>query len=150
MPTIVQNTEELYRSIKSHSKAYTQVDGQTVFSSSAFDDRMLMPSVDRSALILKPEYSKKSPSDGIAKLITIDVRNSCKIVIDPNAKGPLAEYAVDVIHRPILDDPDPTEDNLAHCQIECAPAISSNSRFKKLKEALARLATRHGFVIAPS
>jgi hypothetical protein len=147
MPTIVQDAEELYRSIKSQSKAYTQVDGRTVFSSSAFDDRMLMPSVDRSALILNPRYSKKSPSDGVAKLIAREVRNSCKIVIDP--KDPSAHYAVDVIHRPIFSDPvDP--ENLAHCQIECAPAISSNSRFKKLKEALARLATRHGFIIAPT
>jgi hypothetical protein len=135
MPTIVHDTEELYRAIKSKSKAYTQVDGRTVFSSSAFDDRMLTPSVDRSALILNPRYSMKSPSDGIAKLIAREVRTSCKIVIDPNAKGPSVEYAVDVIHRPILNDPVEPE-NLAHCQIECNPAISSNSRFKKLKEAL--------------
>jgi hypothetical protein len=147
MPTIVQDSEELYRSIKSQSKAYTQVEGRTVFSSSAFDDRMLMPSVDRSALILNPRYSKHSPSDGIAKLIAREVRNSCKIAVDPN--DPSIHHAVDVVHRPILNDPvDP--DNLAHCQIECAPAFSTNSRFKKLKEALARLATSHGFVIVPN
>src|ERR1700682_5874696 len=130
MSTIVQDAEELYRSIKSQSKAYTQVDGRTVFSQSAFDDRMLMPSVDRSALILKPIYSKKSPTDGVAKLNTVEVRNSCRIVIDPSAKGPPIVYAVDAIHRPILHDPIEPDDNLAHCQIECAPAISSNSRFK--------------------
>lgn len=78
----------------------------------------------------------------------MEVRESCRVPIIKNGVA-VGDYAVDAIHRPIENDPNQA-DNLAHCQIECNPIIESPSRFKKLKAALAALATRHGFVIPPA
>lgn len=147
-PTVVDDAEDLYRAIRADSDEYSYQNGKLFFSSSAFDDRHMTPSVDRSALRADPADSRKSESDGIAKISTADVRNSCKVPIIKNGI-PSGDHAVDAIHRPIKDDPN-ERDNLAHCQIECNPMIESGSRFKKLKAALAALANKHGFVILPN
>jgi hypothetical protein len=148
VPTIVDNAEDLYRSIRADSDDYSYQNGKLVFSSSAFDDRDMRPSVDRTSMRADPADSRIAPTDGIAKVLTADVRNSCKIPIIKNGT-PVGEHAVDAIHRPIENDPIET-DNLAHCQIECNPVIASGSRFKKLKAALANLANKHGFIVPPS
>jgi len=147
-PTVVDDAEDLYRSIRANSDEYSYQDGKLVFSSSAFDDRFMKPSVDRSSLRPNSEDVRINAADGVTKVVTADVRRSCKIPIIKNG-APVGEYAVDAIHRPIENDQnDP--DNLAHCQIECNPIIESGSRFKKLKAALANLANKHGFVVTPS
>jgi hypothetical protein len=147
-PTIVDDAEDLYRSIRADSDEYSYQDGRLFFSSSAFDDRDMTPSVDRSSIRTSPADARRSPSDGVAKVLTADVRNFCKVPIFENGK-PIGDHAVDAIHRPIENDP-VEPDNLAHCQIECNPLIANGSRFKKLKAALASLANRHGFVVKPS
>jgi hypothetical protein len=106
--------------------------------------------VDRSTIRTNPVEAKQSATDGVAKMITKEVRGVCSIVVNPNKKGQGAKkYAVDVIHRPIVDQP-PEVDNPSHCQIECDPTLDNGGRFRKLQEALARIATRHGFVVAPT
>jgi hypothetical protein len=147
-PTVVDDEEDLYRSIRANADEYSYQDGNLIFSSSAFDDRFMKPSVDRSSIRTIPSDARINPSDGVTKVLTADVRTSCKIPIIKNG-SPVGEYAVDAIHRPIENDPDQA-DNLAHCQVECNPIIESPSRFKKLKAALANLATRHGFVVTPA
>jgi hypothetical protein len=146
--TIVDDTEDLYRSIRADSDEYSYQDGKVFFSSTAFDDRLMKPSVDRSSMRANPSDSRISATDGITKVLTADVRRSCRVPIIMNGT-PVGEYAVDAIHRPIENDPD-EPDNLAHCQIECNPVIESKSRFKKLKAALAVLASQHGFVRPPN
>jgi serine/threonine protein phosphatase PrpC len=148
LPTIVDDAEDLYRSIRAGSDDYSIQNGVVFFSSSAFDDRDMTPSVDRSSMRADPADSRITPSDGITKVLTADVRKSCKIEIIENGK-PTGEYRADAVHRPIEDDP-VEPDNLAHCQVECDPAMANGSRFKKLKAALANLANRNGFIVKPS
>lgn len=146
--TVVDDDEDLYRSVRANSDEYAEQDGRILFSSAAFDDRAMAPSVDRSSLRSNPADARLNPTDGIAKVLTADVRRSCNVPIIVNG-SPAGEYAVDAVHRPIENDAD-APDNLAHCQIEAHPVITSNSRFKKLKAALAALANRSGFVVPPS
>src|SRR5229473_863250 len=132
--TVVDDAEDLYRSIRANSDEYDYQNGKVFFSSSAFDDRLKTPSVDRSSIRTDPADARKNATDGVAKLLTRDVRSSCKIPIIKNGT-PAGDYAVDVVHRPIENDPVEAE-NLAHSQIECNPVIESGSRFRKLKAAL--------------
>lgn len=149
-PTVVDDLEELYRSIRAKSDEYKIVAGTLYFSVTAFRDIGRKPSVDRSALRTNPSEAKKSQTDGVAKMIAQEVRGICGIPVDPNKNGKgTKNYAVDVIHRPVQNQQE-EPDNLAHCQIECDPSVESASRFRKVQEALALIATRHGFVIAPS
>ncbi|UPK16091.1 hypothetical protein [Bradyrhizobium sp. 131] len=147
-PTVVDDSEDLYRSIRANTDEYSYQDGKLVFSSSAFDDRFKKPSVDRSSLRPIPADARINADDGVAKVLTVEVRRSCKIPIIRNGV-PIGEYAVDAVHKPIENDQS-LPDNLAHCHIECNPIIESGSRFKKLKAALANLASQHGFVVPPS
>lgn len=94
-----------------------------------------------------PKDTRKTSSDGVTSLLASQARTSCVIPItDAKGKPTGRNYGVDVIHRPL----DAPQRNDAHCQIECDPHIANASRFKKLKEALARIATANGFVVAPS
>jgi hypothetical protein len=147
-PTKVDDSEDAYRAIRANGREYARVNGVIKFSATAFDDREKKPSVDRSSIRTKPEEARVATSDGVTKVGALEVRKSCKVDIT-DAKGKsTGTYAVDVIHRPILASATGPE-NLAHCQIECAPQIDSSSRFKKLKEALANIATKHGFIVQP-
>ncbi|AWL95742.1 hypothetical protein CIT37_29085 [Bradyrhizobium ottawaense] len=147
-PTIVDDAEDLYRSIRANSDEYTYQDGKLYFSSTAFDDRHMRPSVDRSSIRTNPMDARKSPSDGITKVLAAAVRRSCRVEIIENGNV-VGSYAVDAIHRPIENEQDQV-DNLAHCQIECNPTIANKSRFKKLKAGLANLANEQGFVVQPT
>jgi len=148
VPTVVDDAEDLYRSIRANGDEFSYQDGKLIFSSSAFDDRYMKPSVDRSSMRTDPADTRAKPTDGVTKVVTADVRKSCNIPIIKNG-APVGEYAADAVHRPIESDP-ALADNLAHCQVECNPLIESGSRFKKLKAALATLANRHGFVVKPT
>ncbi len=149
-PTRVDDSEDVYRAIRSGSDEYVYIGGKIEFSSVAFADRNFAPSVDRSSMCILPRYAKKNATDGVAKLGVRQVRSICDIPVAPDPKGNGEQkFAVDVVHAPIqnhVTDPD----NLAHCQVECDPTIGNNSRFKRLREALARIATQHGFVVAPT
>jgi hypothetical protein len=147
--THVEDSESLYRAIRARSNEYKEIDGIIVFSSTAFDDRLFKPSVDRSQIRTDPVGAKKSISDGVTKVTAAEVRGTCRIPIIKDGKETGQFHIADAYHRPIKDRP-PEPDNPAHCQIECAPSVANKSRFRRLKEALARLATTHGFVVPPS
>jgi hypothetical protein len=148
-PTAVEDSEDLYRSVRASGNEFTLVDGAYKISSSAFDDRDRKPSVDRSPLRPRPEECKLSPTDGVTKLTAAEVRSSCNVKIFDKKGQVTGVHQVNVIHRPIKASATEKE-NLAHCQIECDPAIDTDARFRRLKEALARIATKHGFVVAPT
>lgn len=147
-PTKVEDSENAYRSIRVNRREYARVGGVVRFSASAFDDRAKKPSVDRSSMRNKPEDARKSPTDGVTQIGVKEIRSSCKIPIVDEKGKQTGAHAVDVVHRPICKS-DTEPENHAHCQVECAPQIESGARFKKLKEALAVLANRHGFVVQP-
>jgi hypothetical protein len=145
-PKHIYDPEELYRSVRQGE--YAIRNGQVAFSASAFNDRERKPSVDTSAIRKDPRDSRKSPSDGIAKLVAGEVRKISAIPIFDQKGRKTGEHSVDVLHRPIVN-VEGEPDNPAHCQVECHPTIDNDGRFKRLKEALAALANKCGFVVEP-
>jgi hypothetical protein len=117
------------------------------FSASCFNDRGAKVSVDRANLRRDADEAKLSPTDGIIKLLTKDIREMAPI---PAMDGG-QDYVIDVHARAILaDNPEGLPENLAHAQIEANPDFPNSSRFRKLKEALALLADRSGWFVLPS
>ena len=149
-PTPVADHEWLYRAIKPGSAAYRVTDDGLRISASAFADRNRRPSVDRSALRAHPTEARLGAGDGVTRLLTEDVRRIGHIRVDPS--DPLSErfYSVDVVHRPTSLAQGDARDNPAHCQIESTPRIDRDRHYRKLCEALASLATRQGWVVAPT
>jgi hypothetical protein len=136
-PLHVYDSDQLYRSVRDGE--YTTHNGRVAFSASAFGDRDHKPSVDTSSLRSDPREARKSPEQGVAKLVAGEVRKTRKIPIFDGKGKQTGEHSVDVFHRPIENDPNGEPDNLAHCQIECHPTIENDGRFKRLKEALAAM-----------
>lgn len=88
-------------------------------------------------------------TDAVLRLVALHVRGVDTVQIKP----PFSDaYRVDVVPKPIgKDDPDGDPENPSHAQIESDPAVDNDTRFKKLKEALCRLAAETGtWAIAPS
>lgn len=147
----VTDDEQLYRRIPNSREFFSVVDGEPRFSSSAFNDRKHKPSVNRSKIRPDPCETKADPADGITSLIAVEVRAITTIKNEGALPNDPELYGIDVIPRPIpADNPDGLPENLAHAQIESNPEFKTSSRFKKLKEALALLANKRGWVIDPS
>jgi hypothetical protein len=145
-PLHVYDYEDLYRSVRPDE--YKTIGGKVIISASAFNDRERKPSVDRAWIGRDFKEIRKSPSDGITKLTAGEVRTNSSVEAF-DAKGrKIGRHTVDAMHRPIIDCPGEPE-NPAHCQIECDPRIETDNTFKRLKEALAGLATRVGFIVRP-
>lgn len=147
-PTRVENDEALYRAILAGSDEYVSTDGKLQFTVLAFSDREFKPSVDRSSICTVPGNARKSATDGVTRLIAHQVRAISNIRVEPSSKTSTAVYAVDAIHNPILES-DTEIENLAHCRIECSPAVKANHFNKRVREALANIASGHGFVVEP-
>lgn len=148
----VDDRELLYRRVPIAGGCYKLIDGRVRVSSSAFNDRGWKPSVDRAVLRTHPDETKENVSDGIVSLLTLRVRG---IPIPNNladgSPGIPPRYEIDVLPRPVAaTDNSQQRENLAHAQIESEPGFISESRFKKLKEALAGLATENGWLIEPT
>lgn len=143
VPT-VQVSETLWRSVRPN-EVKSDTDGKLVLSSNAFNDRSKKPSVDREALRNCPTESKKSESDGIVALKVIELRSMSVPNKSPNALKADATYKVDA-------KADPLEDNISHALIVCDPeiGIKEDKLFRRLKDSLARLAEKNGWVIPPS
>lgn len=145
----VENDEILYRRVPP-SGVHRVIAGKLELSSTAFNDPSNQPSVDRAGLCgSNPSHTKMSPHDGVVMLVALEVRRIELARSEPNAKP--ANYRVDVMPDPVLPGNDRgLPSNLAHALIVADPTINSGSRFKKLKEALARLASNGGWLIEPT
>jgi hypothetical protein len=147
--TPVGDHEWLYRAIPSNGKGYRMTEEGLRISASAFADRQRRPSVDRSALRTDPADARIGANDGVTRLLTHDVRRIGHIPVAPNDPASARVYTVDVVHRPTSIANGDRRDNPAHCQIEASPSFASDNHFRKLIEALAKLATHQGWVIPP-
>lgn len=148
---IVGNDETLYRRVSFGRNLYQIVDGRLRFSSTAFNDAAgSKPSVDRAVLRTGPEETKLLNTDGVTSLVTSAVRGIAVENLTPNGKSLIlsSSYQIDVLARPIVAGGTERE-NLAHAQIESEPEFLTKSRFNRLKEALAQLATARGWLIEP-
>ena len=144
----VRNDELLYRSVRSESEVeeYFFDRGKLIIRPAAFNDKRKKPSVDRAELReFNPSLSKLNETDGIVSLIAGDIRAIKEV--KTKAEDRNVVHAVDVIY-------DPTPENSAHSQIIVDPEFfGTGSRqkrtFKKLRVALATLATENGWTLEP-
>ena len=136
----IGDLETLYRRVPNVNSHFGFPEGKLRFSSSAFNDAGFKPSVDRAALRKSPHESKKNLDDGIVELATNTIR-----AIKSVESESISHY-IDVHYRPVVEVPT----NIAHSQIEPAPEIVGKNIFKKLKDALARLADEAGWLIEPN
>lgn len=148
---IVAGDEILFRRVSNAAEFYHYESGRLRLKSTAFNDPGRKPSVDRSKLREHPSETKSAPTDGIVSVLTRDVRAIASIRnVDVQPSEP-SVYGIDVIARPVLAGNDRgLPENLAHAQVESAPELATDSRFKKLKEALALLAEKGGWIIEPT
>lgn len=147
---MVGDDERLYRRVRFDWTVLR--DGVRRFTSEAFNDVCWKPSVDRQIICQTPASTQLDASDGVAQLIALDVRAIGGVVHNPAAlPHEQLTYKLDVLARPILkDNPDGHAENPAHAQIETEPGIANRSRFAKVKDALGRIAERHGWAIEPT
>jgi hypothetical protein len=148
--TFIEDAEDLVRSVPVECDSSDPTTGATKISASAFNDQAKQPSVDRRNMLTSLDSAKKKPSDGLVKVIAREVR-AIQVEITGNGKPTGTFYGIDVVHRPI-DPGNPANDapNPAHSQVESDPAITSDTRFKKLKERLAQIAEQHGWLSPPA
>ena len=148
----ISDEEELYRSVRNqinNAEFFYDDNGQLIITRDAFKDRKKEPSVDRAKLRnFNPSLSKLSESDGIVSLNTKNVRaiGDVKTNTEEGVRG----HSVDVVYAPINNTPK----NLAHSQVTVEPIFfgSDNKQkkaFKLLRIALARLATKSGWILSP-
>ena len=144
--TPVLNEELLYRSVRDSGDHHgCDPDGRLVrVGNSAFNDPERKPSVDR-ALLREggPKDSRFSQQDGIVTMGAGEVRSISTVVTNNKKAEPLHGHGVDVLHAPV-------EYNYAHAQIETAPHVASDGAWKKLKEALCRIAVARGWTYPPA
>lgn len=144
----VRDDELLYRSVRSESEVeeYFFDRGKLIIRPAAFNDKRKKPSVDRAELReFNPSLSKLSETDGIVSLIAGNIRAIKEV--KTKAEDGNVVHAVDVIYAP-------TPGNSAHSQIIVDPEFlgtgsKQKSTFKKLRVALATLATENGWTLAP-
>ena len=145
----VQDDEKLYRSVrgKLEDKEYSIQKGKLIIEPAAFQDRYKQPSVDRAKLIGEnPTLSQKSKTDGIVSIRAGEVR-AIGTIKTRIGNDDVDDHAVDVI-------PDPTRENPAHAKITVKPEFwgsksKQKNAFKLLRIALAKLATKNGWIIEP-
>jgi hypothetical protein len=136
----VDDEELLYRAVrKRHFIRHSETD--VTVSENAFTDPKMQPSVDRAQMRdFEPHRTRFNESDGIASLVTRDVRAIDDVFQNTASGQPTGDpYVFDVIWRPIKDDPDPkVRDNPAHSQVETERAMNDGT-FKRLRRRLALL-----------
>ena len=146
----IRDNEELYRRVRSESKfeEYFIDRGKLIINPAAFNDPHKKPSVDRAKLKdFNPSLSRLDKTQGVVSLITGNVR-AIKDV-ETNTEEKKVVHTVDVIYDPI------PEENLDHSQIIVDPEYfgtesTQKKIFRKLRVALAKLATKNGWTLEPS
>lgn len=102
----------------------------------------MKPSVDRETLRSNPQEALRSPNAGLARLSAMAVRQ-----IKLNDAVP-PQISVDVIPDPIAGS-NQSESNPAHALIVSSKTIS-DGKFRRIREALARLAEKDIVVLPQS
>lgn len=144
----VGDAEVLYRRVPTGQNYYRLVGGVLRVSSQAFADRHRAPSVDRAVLCgHDPHWAQESADDGVVSVVASDVR-----AIDlpqRDLKGNVEfRYGIDVHPDPIAASAE-RRANPAHAEIRPSPEYRTDSVFKRLLEALARLAGDRPWDVRP-
>jgi hypothetical protein len=143
----VSNDELLFRRVPNKPENLKSENGICTVGASAFNSPDRRPSVNRARFLPDPRDTQMDPSDGVLSLLAIEIREIGSVALEPPAVG---HFKVLVEPRPIYaNNREGEPENLSHAQIETDPPMDSPSRFRKLKEALARLANRRPWLIEP-
>ncbi len=141
--TKVADEENVWRSVKDERICHSVKEGRLKLSASTFNDPEWKPSVDRVCLTDgDAAKSCKQPEAGVVQLEAEAVRQIKLATKDKKGNDALS-HDVDVQH-------DPLRENQAHAKVVTAPHVLSEGAFIRLKEALCRIAERHGWVIPPA
>lgn len=141
----VNNDEVLWRSVfpdEVHSSPAEPLH----LKSTAFNDRSKKISVDRAVIRVDPNLTKRDATCGIVSLDAKQVRDIGVFKRKIN-DGTAIEHFVDVIPD-VIEPPEPP--NPSHALIVTKPHNNHDGTFKKLKEALVRIASPRGWVLSPS
>ena len=147
----VGDDEVLFRRVLDTDNHVAIVDGKYKVTAQAFGDSAQKPSVDLASRCEKlggAAWTQDGDENGVAVLVTEKVR-ALKIVgvktlplpLPPNTKKTVdVEHAIDVHPCPVRDDPH-IRDNPAHAELRPSPEWCSKSAFRRLLEALERIAS---------
>ncbi len=146
---IIKDIDELYRRVpinpinpNDNVVGYAvNASGDIIVRSTAFFDRTKKISVDLAIKqCFNPRLSQNDPRDGVAKLITGDVR-----------RIRIKDYKIKVLYDPIYD---PAEKNEAHSLIVMESVGEkvgiSDSAFRNLRRNLADIANEVGWALEPT
>ncbi|KVR15065.1 hypothetical protein WK13_11805 [Burkholderia ubonensis] len=145
----IDNAEHLYRRVPNLPTMFRVENNKLRLSSSVFNDPestngQKQPSVDRAKLRnFDPAQSKTAPTQGIVGLIAGDVRLIQNVSKSDNAGNVQYVHDVDVV-------PDPLPHNNSHALVTVSPQFESRRPFDRLKDSLARLAEKQGWLVEPS
>ncbi|MDN7907671.1 hypothetical protein QZM18_26655 [Burkholderia diffusa] len=145
----VHDDEPLYRRVPNLSTMFKVENNRLRLSSSVFNDSQSptgekRPSVDRAKLRnFDPEQSKTAPTQGIVGLVTGDVRLIRDVKKTDTSGNTEYVHDVDVV-------PAPLPDNNSHALVTVTPQFEARRPFDRLKESLARLAEKQGWLVEPS
>ena len=142
----VEDTEQLLRAVRSRPTTdgpeYAIVDGVLRILPTAFKDANFKPSVDRAKLRTSSADTRISPDDGVTGFFATDVRSIRGPAACDHKGRVTSERRVTVLARSLAHNP-------SHAQIECFPSLTNTSQFRRIREALAILATLTGWIVPP-
>ena len=133
----IADDELLYRSVRDLAECHVTTAQQLVqLSQSAFNDPDHQPSVDRASLRPSgPDSARRGEDHGV---VGLDARSVRRIV-----------FASKDGNHVTLVKAAPLPDNAAHALICADPNVSSGSAFRRMKEALCRIAKPGGWLSLP-
>lgn len=144
--TPVLDEEDLFRSVRDDPQCFGWDANRKALrlSHSSFNDPDKQPSVDRAGLQSSgPQATRFTETDGVVVMTASQVR-AVRGLKTCDAKGKaLHDHDVDVHHAP-------EEHNYSHALIKTVPQAVSDGTFKRLKEALCRIAEGRGWAYPPS
>jgi len=153
MAGTVDDEEQLFRRIRDSvagQPCFRTEGDRVIFSQAAFNDPDKSPSIERQRLKSNPQLTRIASEDGIVTLRANEIRKLGPIAKLTNKNKP----AKDNKGRPITYDvdvvPNPRFGNCAHALVVTNPETTGSGTFKRLKDALARLATEAGWTVAPN
>lgn len=136
---LVADDETLYRAVRNDSRCFPVDEaGRMRISSTAFNDRLRRPSVDRACLCINGPEDTRMRFESESAVLSLEVGDVRGLTATHGAAGTV--YGVDV-------EPVPVEQNPAHAEIYGRPPFDMDRVFERIKQALARIST---FAIAPT
>jgi hypothetical protein len=140
----VADAEQVYRRVANNPNLFSVTNGILHLSTAAFNDPSKQPSVDRAKLRgHDPTLAKTAPTQGVVGFLAEEARRIGSVTTNDANGNVVVTHQVDIV-------PDRLEENLSHALVVVEPGFTSKRPFDRLKESLARIAERQGWLVNPS